>query len=416
MGDMALRAQGGPCMKALPGALVLGADSAIGLTLVRELGQHGVPVHAVMREGGIAGASRFCATAQRRPDGPLALWLPDLIARSGAGALFAVSETDLVELARLPARIGDCRILTPRAGPLGRTLDKSRTLAIAADAGLRVPRSWQPRAGDDFAARAAGEDYPLVAKWSNPPEILPLLEHAGLEWIKAEYLRTPADLLALIERYRPIGQWPLIQQYCRGVGVGQMLHMEAGVATLRFQHRRLHEWPPEGGVSTYCQAEPPDRHQAQMRLSEALLRALDWQGPAMVEYRHDPETGHYWLMEVNGRFWGSLPLAMHCGAHFAWEHYRHAVLGQDTVAPDPRHDLRARYMVPETKRLARLWLARRGIRDPFFKARPLADLLSYILGCFDPRMRYYVFMLSDPRPWARDLIQIARKVVRRGKR
>ncbi|MEJ7932645.1 carboxylate--amine ligase [Sphingobium sp. AN558] len=403
-------------MTALPGALILGADSAIGLTLVRELGQHGVPVHAVMREGGIAGASRFCTTAQRRPDGPLSLWLPGMIALTGARAVFAISETDLVELAKLPARIGDCHILTPRAEPLGRTLDKSRTLAIAADAGLRVPRSWQPRAGDDFSARAAVEDYPLVAKWSNPPDVIPLLERAGLEWIKAEYVRSPQELLALIERYRPIGRWPLIQQYCRGVGIGQMLHMESGRATLHFQHRRLHEWPPEGGVSTLCQAEPPDRHQVQMLLSETLLRALDWEGPAMVEYRHEPGTGHYWLMEVNGRFWGSLPLALHCGAHFAWENYRRTVLGHNAPAPRPRHDLRARYMVPETKRLVRLWLARGRIRDPFFRARPLRDLVSYILGCFDPRMRYYVFMLSDPRPWARDLIQMARKAVRLGKR
>src|SRR3546814_15830595 len=69
-----------------------------------------------------------------------------------------------------------------------------------------------------------------------------------------------------------------------GVGLGQMLHMEGARATLRFQHRRLHEWPPEGGVATLCRAEPMDRHATQMALSEKLLRALDWQGPALVEY------------------------------------------------------------------------------------------------------------------------------------
>ena len=36
----------------------------------------------------------------------------------------------------------------------------------------------------------------------------------------------------------------------------------------------------------------------------------------MVEYRHDPLSGQYWLMEVNGRFWGSLPLATAAGADF----------------------------------------------------------------------------------------------------
>ena len=56
----------------------------------------------------------------------------------------------------------------------------------------------------------------------------------------------------------------------------------------------------------------------------------------MVEYRHEPGSGRYWLMEVNGRFWGSQPLAWHCGAHFAWESYRRSVLGQGDAAPAPR--------------------------------------------------------------------------------
>src|SRR5690606_28748671 len=98
-------------------------------------------------------------------------------------------------------------------------------------------------------------------------------------------------------------------------------------ATLCFQHERLHEWPPEGGVSTLCRSVPLERHQEQMAKSVALLVSLGWSGPAMVEYRYDPGRGRYVLMEINGRFWGSQPLAYHCGAHFAWEGYRRAVLG-----------------------------------------------------------------------------------------
>ncbi|MGE4321634.1 MAG: hypothetical protein AB7E60_01235 [Sphingobium sp.] len=206
------------------------------------------------------------------------------------------------------------------------------------------------------------------------------------------------------------------QQYCGGVGVGQMIHRHGAAATLAFQHRRLHEWPPEGGVSTFCTAEPRDLHQPQMALSQTLLAALGWEGPAMVEYRYEPETGRYWLMEVNGRFWGSLPLALHCGAYFAWESYRRAVLGDSAPAPVPRDDLRARYMIPETKRLVRVLFRRGRIEDPFFRARPVRDLMAYMLAFLDPRMRYYIFTLSDPRPWLRDLCQVLRKVVRSGKR
>ncbi|WP_458732981.1 carboxylate--amine ligase [Sphingobium xenophagum] len=414
---MALRTSAGACVTALPGTIVLGLENAIGLTVVRELGEHGVPVHGVAGDADSVGAaSRHCTRSHLRPDGPAALWLPDLIARTGAGAVLAVSESDLLELAELPPTIGDCHILVPRPDRLAKVIDKFRTLDIAEKAGLRVPQTWQPQIGEDFAARVATMHYPLVAKWANPPAIMPILEQAGLEWLKTEYVHTPQELVGLLDRYAPVGLWPLIQQYCRGVGLGQMLYMEQGQATLRFQHRRLHEWPPEGGVSTLCRAEPADLHGDQMALSEQLLRALDWDGQAMVEYRYEPDSGRYWLMEVNGRFWGSLPLARHCGAHFAWEAYRRTVLGQRDPAPPPRDDLRARYMVPETKRLIRLWIAPGRISDPFFKRRPVRDLFGYVLGFFDPATRYYVLTLSDPRPWMRDMAQMFRKAVRGGKR
>lgn len=410
---MALRTSAGACVTALPGTIVLGLENAIGLTVVRELGEHGVPVHGVAGDADSVGAaSRHCTRSHLRPDGPAALWLPDLIARTGAGAVLAVSESDLLELAELPPTIGDCHILVPRPDRLAKVIDKFRTLDIAEKAGLRVPQTWQPQIGEDFAARVATMHYPLVAKWANPPAIMPILEQAGLEWLKTEYVHTPQELVGLLDRYAPVGLWPLIQQYCRGVGLGQMLYMEQGQATLRFQHRRLHEWPPEGGVSTLCRAEPAASHAAQMALSEKLLQAIGWEGQAMVEYRHEPGSGRYWLMEVNGRFWGSQPLAWHCGAHFAWESYRRSVLGQGDAAPAPRDDQRARYMVPETKRLARILLKPDRIDDPHFRRRPLAELGGYLAAFFDPRSRYYVFSARDPRPWLRDMGQIVRKAVR----
>jgi predicted ATP-grasp superfamily ATP-dependent carboligase len=403
-------------MNGLPPAIVLGIDSPIGLTVMRELGAHGVPVCGIGKVHSIGRSSRYCTDFVIRPEGPIAEWLPGQIERSGANALMAVGEQDLLALAALPETIAGCRILTPRAAPLATVLDKSATLEIAATLGMDTPPSWQPLPDEDFAARAAALTYPAVAKWADPADVAASLTRHGLEFVKAEFLRGPGDVAALLERYAPLGRWPLIQSYCPGHGLGQMLYMQGGVATLSFQHRRLHEWPPEGGVSTWCTAEPRDRHGEQMQRSEALLRAVDWEGPAMVEYRHDPETGRYWLMEVNGRFWGSLPLASHCGAQFGWEHYRRAVLGETAVAPTPRDGLRARYVVPETRRLARILLQRSAIADPSFVARPVRDLASYVLGFLDPRTRYYVFSPRDPGPCLADLSGIVRKIACPGSR
>ena len=47
-----------------------------------------------------------------------------------------------------------------------------------------------------------------------------------------------------------------------------------------------------------------------------LLRHFEWQGVAMVEYKVDAHTGDAYLMEINGRLWGSLQLAIDAGVDF----------------------------------------------------------------------------------------------------
>ncbi len=396
-----------------PAAIVLGIDTPIGVTVIRELGQNGVRVHGIGRNNQAIGrGSRYCTSFSVRPSGLIKDWLPALIRQTGAKALLAISEDDLVALAALPQEIEGCQILTPRGEPLMIVLDKAQTLTHAQAIGIDVPLSWQPVKGEDFAVRAATLRYPIIAKWADPPAMVDRLAAAGLPLIKAEYVHSAAALCALINRYEGVGAWPLIQSYCPGVGLGQMMHMADGKATLRFQHRRLHEMPPEGGISTLCTDEPLTQHQAQIAKSEALLARIGWDGPAMVEYRHDPSTGRYWLMEINGRFWGSLPLASHCGARFAWESYRRAVLGQTNMLPTPKHR-HARYMIPETRRLIQIIFKRSAIADPRFKPTPVADLWRYLSGFFDPKMRYFLFRWSDPGPLFVDIKSVLIKAVRR---
>ena len=401
-----------------PAAIVLGVDTPIGLTVMRELGERGVPVHGVGRtEAAIGRSSRHCTSFTRRPvDVAFGDWLTDIIKRTGAKALLAVSETDLIALASLPSLISACQILTPRADALALVLDKRETLAVAARLGFDTPTTWTPMAGEDFTLKTSSLSYPVVLKWADPTSIMTMLDRHAIAFVKAEFAKSASELLGILARYRPLGVWPMVQSYCPGVGLGQMLFMADGRATLKFQHRRLHEWPPEGGVSTLCEAEPLDRHTAQMDQSETLLKAIEWKGPAMVEYRYDATADRYWLMEINGRFWGSLPLARRCGASFAWEAYRRAILGEVNDARPAGDRLRARYMIPETRRLLRLAFDRRAIIDPLFHPRPWRDLAGYLFGFADPKMRYYVFEWRDPGPFFSDLAAVIRKVLRRDSR
>ena len=54
-----------------------------------------------------------------------------------------------------------------------------------------------------------------------------------------------------------------------------------------------------------------------MRLGQQLLDSIGYQGVAMVEFRRGSDGQDYFL-EINGRLWGSLPLALHAGVDFAF--------------------------------------------------------------------------------------------------
>lgn len=398
--------------KDLPPAIVLGVDSAIGLTVVRELGGHDVPVVSVGKSPNSIG--RYSRHSQRfvlRPtDRTLGEWLPELIRETGAAVLFAISEGDLLALAELPDVIERCRILTPRSDRLTMVLDKQRTLEMAALSGIDIPPTWQPQVGEDFSAHARDIPYPAILKWSDPPAMWARLTAAGISFEKSEFAATSEELLTSLARYDELGVWPMVQGWCAGYGFGQMLMMDGGEARLRFQHRRLREFPASGGVSTLCESVPLSLHAEQMAKSEALLRVIGWEGPAMVEYRHDPVSGRYWLMEINGRFWGSLPLASQAGAHFAWEQYRAAMRHSDDPLQPPYRQRRARYAIPDTKRLLAI------LRSPTSEAaagQPAPsrwkEALQWTTEWFDPRTGYYVWNWSDPKPLAGDIVGIFRR-------
>lgn len=392
----------------LPPCIVLGLETQIGLSLVRELGSAGIAVIGIAQTASAIGLrSRYLSEGRvvaPRSEALLAL-LRELGERWGPCPLLAVSEVNLNWLSRERARLGVVQPVLPAADALAVVLDKQATLARAQAVGLAVPQSLEHRGDGDLHAFAARCPLPAVLKWKDPNAQAPLLAAHGLALHKAEYVYSRAELLAALQRYTPLGQWPLVQEYCAGYGLGQFFYMHKGEALQRFQHRRVAEWPPEGGFSSVCDVLSLHEHQALQAQSIALLRAIGWEGVAMVEYRYDPASGSARLMEINGRFWGSYPLAWQAGAGFAVLAYRLA-LGLPAPAAAPAEHLRCRMVATELKRLLRIVLQPHKIADRQFRRRPLYEIGRFLLDFVRPRVGYYVWSWRDPRPWLADMANL----------
>ena len=123
----------------------------------------------------------------------------------------------------------------------------------------------------------------------------------------------PDECRQQLAEVRPFYKKALVQCFVAGVGCGVFFLVWEGRVVAHFMHRRLHEVPHTGGASSLRQAW---WHRDIYADALAKVKALAWQGVVMVEYRWNPATDAFYLMEMNCRFWGSLHLALYAGVDF----------------------------------------------------------------------------------------------------
>ena len=129
-----------------PGVIVVGIDTPIGLTILRELGTHGVPTYGIANAPDALGLhSRWLTRGFLRPDTDekLVELLNAVAVEHPARLVMAISEPDILLLNRHAASLGRLKLLIPDARRMALVLDKRATYEIAAKVGINVPRMWQ---------------------------------------------------------------------------------------------------------------------------------------------------------------------------------------------------------------------------------------------------------------------------------
>lgn len=287
------------------------------LAVVRSLGRRGIPV-TVGESTAIATSffSRYCSrrviypSPVRDPDGFLN-HLHRELAR-GYRAIFPMEEVTLLLLARHRDFIDPLAFLpVPSYEKIQFVRDKEKLLKFAMGRGIPCPRTFFFRAPEEV--KTSRVRLPAVVK----PRI-------GSGAFGVRYVNEGQDLLAAYLATHQKYPFPLVQERIpqEGDSFGvSALFDEGSKVKAAFVHRRLREYPISGGPSTLRESVS---HPELLEMGLSLLRALDWFGVAMVEFKVDPRDNTPKLMEVNPRFWGSLQLAIFSGVDFPYLVYRMA--------------------------------------------------------------------------------------------
>ena len=202
------------------------------------------------------------------------------------------------------------RVPFPVAATFNTAANKVEVLALAEKLSIPIPIGVVL---DGLGARPRWPDglrYPVVVK----PHRSRIKINGRWQSTFVTYAENEAELQAILAVKNPAEYPILLQQRIVGPGVGVFMCYQRGRLVAQFSHRRLREKPPSGGVSVLCESAPVPPQA--LRYAQALLDALRWDGVAMIEFKMDLADQSLKLMEINGRFWGSLQLAIDAGVDF----------------------------------------------------------------------------------------------------
>ncbi|MEZ5628533.1 MAG: ATP-grasp domain-containing protein [Rhodocyclaceae bacterium] len=385
--------------------LILDADLAPALSVARSLKEIGVSVDVASSTAHpIAAYSRAVERCLTYPD-PLTrqldfiAWIRDVTEQAGYALIIPVTERTVAPLLKHRDRYDDTRVAMAPTESLRLALDKAQTVALAESVGIPVPRSVLIEDIAELDAARARFDFPIVIK---PASSVGADQSKNIQ-LTVSYAFDDNELRALVQHALRFGH-VILQEYFRGEGEGIELLADHGEVIYAFQHRRLHEVPLTGGGSSLRMSV--EITPALLDASRRLMAAMKWHGVAMVEFKHDPVSGQFRLMEVNGRFWGSLPLAAAAGANFPGMLYELLVKGKVGKHPAARPGVYCRNLARDVywhEQVLRKNAPARLVSIPGWRA-----VLNDALLMFSWRHAFDVQRWSDPKPGLVDVWRIVK--------
>ncbi len=380
--------------------LITDGDNRSALAATRSLGRLG---HEVIVAGErapcLASVSRHCSAFEsyppptQQPDAFVAA-IASVAARRAVDVVLPMTEVTTLLLTRQQAALpSQVSLPFASADAIAQASNKAEVLRIAAENGVPIPATRVVANAAEAADAAATLGWPTVIK----PARSRVRTAAGFVSTGVSYAHDAADLKRQTAALDPAIYPLLLQERIEGPGVGLFACYDRGRPVARFAHRRIREKPPSGGVSVLRESAPLDPNAVEH--ADRLLRALGWHGVAMVEFKRDRRDNSLRLMEINGRFWGSLQLAIDAGVDFPAILLELARGNHPELLPSYQVGVRSRWWWGDVDSLLLQLFRSRAVLnlppDHPGRLRALWDFMHF----WGRDLNYEVFRRDDLKPW-----------------
>jgi len=379
-------------------AFVTDGDQRPALAITRSLGRQGIAVVVgEERRHSLASTSRYSTHHVTYPSpytAPEAFrrFLLEFVEENRIDVVVPVTDVTTFEVARdqdIIRRHTGTAVPPFQAFELVR--DKWSVLQRARACGMSTPRTEFVENGRALESVIGRVTYPAVIK----PVRSRTLTDCGWQPAIVHYAESADDLRRAYRSIEYLAVHPsLIQERILGPGTGLFVLCDRGRLLTAFAHRRLREKPPSGGASVLSESIPADPELVEQAMR--LLGPIQWHGVAMLEYKRDSRRGRPFLMEVNGRFWGSLQLAIDAGVDFPMMACALA-MGQPVQVPQQyQTGVKNRWLLGDLDHLL-LRLFHSGVDLPK-RAPSRLQVIGDFLTFRHARLHYDVFCRGDEAP------------------
>jgi predicted ATP-grasp superfamily ATP-dependent carboligase len=334
--------------------LVTDAATNHALALTRSLGAKGIGVTACEdRRLAKSFYSQFCRDSfvYPCPRTSVSQFVDRVVERANTGnydVLFPMTEKAMLPLSLQRHRLSpSVKMPIPTHEAIVRAFDKAAILELADALCIPTPKTVKVDAETGLRAAAKRLGFPLAMKSSTSERMTE--DDRILPTSSTRYVFGGDDLEHQYGRMELSSGPKLLQEFVPGEGYGIFALFNDGKPRAWFAHRRLRDVVATGSGSAFRESIPIDGHMKEY--AERLLTALQWHGVAMVEFKLDSRDDVPKLMEVNGRFWNSLPLAIAAGVDFPFLLYRLAVDGDIEPVESYEVGVRCRWLLGDLRHL-----------------------------------------------------------------